>query len=236
MTTDYLQTTPILDFSHPDIVALVNQRGWRELSAQQATSAIYDFVKDEIKFGYNADDAIPASTVLNDGYGQCNTKGSLLMALLRAVGIECRFHGFTIYNALQRGAIPNYIMPIAPKRILHSWVEVKLEGQWINLEGFIIDAAFLSQVQSVYINCKNFSGYGIAVKNLARPNNEFDGDSTYIQAEGIADDFGVFNSPDLFFAKHGSNLKGFKKFIYRHALRHLINRHVSNIRKVGIVL
>lgn len=41
-------------------------------------------VRDDIVFGYNIDDEIPASKVLADGYGQCNTKGTLFMALLRA--------------------------------------------------------------------------------------------------------------------------------------------------------
>ncbi len=37
--------------------------------------AAYDFVRNEILFGYNRTDAIPATEVLADGYGQCNTKG-----------------------------------------------------------------------------------------------------------------------------------------------------------------
>lgn len=236
MTNNYLQPTPILDFLHPELVALISQRGWKQLAQEQAVKAIYDFVRNEIRFGYNKDDAISASAVLKDGYGQCNTKGTLLMALLRAVGVKCRLHGFTIYNDLQQGAIPNYIIPFAPKRILHSWVEVKLEKNWINLEGFIIDADFLQQVQNAYSSCIKFSGYGIAVQNLAQPEIEFNGSSTYIQAEGIADDFGVFDTPDLFYSKYGSNMSGLKKLLYRYLLRHLINRHVVKIRKFGLAV
>jgi transglutaminase-like putative cysteine protease len=66
---------------------------------------VYDFVRNEIAFGYNAGDELPASAVLADGIGQCNTKATLLMALMRAVGIACRFHGFTIDKPLQKGAI-----------------------------------------------------------------------------------------------------------------------------------
>ena len=64
-----------------------------------------NFVRDEVTFGYNASDDLPASRVLADHIGQCNTKGTLLMALLRAVGVACRFHRFTIDKALQKGAI-----------------------------------------------------------------------------------------------------------------------------------
>jgi transglutaminase-like putative cysteine protease len=122
----YLQATAMLDFNHPQIQNLLERREWKNLSEYDAIGAIYNFVRDDTRFGYNKDDRLAASQVLQDGYGQCNTKGTLLMALLRAVGISTRFHGFTIYNDLQRGAIPNYLFIVAPPRIIHSWVEVYL--------------------------------------------------------------------------------------------------------------
>ena len=70
---------------------------------------VYGFVRDEILFGYNVDDSIPASRVLADGYGQCNTKGTLFMALLRGVDIPCRVHGFTIDKNLQKGAMTGIV-------------------------------------------------------------------------------------------------------------------------------
>lgn len=234
MTSQYLTDTAILDYQHASIQKLIDQRGWRDLTSQQAVKEVYYFVRDEIKFGYNRDDSIAASEVLADGYGQCNTKSTLFMALLRALGIPCRFHGFTIHNALQRGAIPDYIMRIAPKRILHSWPEVLLDGEWLNMEGLIIDQAFLAQIQNAFPNSNNFSGYGIAVPCLQKPDNEFNGNSTYIQADGIADDFGLFDNPDEFYAKYGRNLQGLKKLAYRYVLRHLINRNVERIRRHGL--
>lgn len=234
MTGQYIKATAILDYEKTSIQQLINQRGWSNLDESDAVKAIYYFVRDEIKFGYNRDDAITASEVLSDGYGQCNTKSTLFMALIRALNIPCRFHGFTIFNALQRGAIPNYLMYLAPKRILHSWVEVLINDQWLNVEGFIIDKAFLVQIQSAFASAKNFSGYGIAVPCLQKPNNEFNNSHTYIQADGIADDLGRFDSPDTFYANYGSNLKGIKKLLYRYLLRHLINRNVERIRRNGV--
>ena len=87
-----LAATPLLDVHHPDIEALVAERGWRALRPYDRIGAVYDFVRNEIAFGYNEGDELPASRVLADGMGQCNTKSTLLMALLRAVGIPCRFH------------------------------------------------------------------------------------------------------------------------------------------------
>lgn len=56
-------------------------------------------MRDEIAFGYNESVDLPASRVLAAGFGQCNTKGTLLMALLRALDVPCRFHGFTLAKA-----------------------------------------------------------------------------------------------------------------------------------------
>ena len=235
ITKQHLQTTAMLDFEHPSIQKLVDKRGWAQLSQYDAIGAIYTYVRDEIRFGYNADDRLNASQVLKDGYGQCNTKGTLLMALLRAVGIPSRFHGFTIFNELQRGAVPNYLFAIAPKRIIHSWVEVELDGNWINLEGYIIDRDYLTQVQKSFSQqCKQFSGYGIATKCLSNPDIDWNGKDTYIQSEGIADDFGLYIQPDDFYAKYGSNLSGIKKFLFRYLLRHLMNRNVNRIRAKGV--
>ncbi|AQS37172.1 Transglutaminase-like superfamily protein [Shewanella psychrophila] len=235
ITKQHLQTTAMLDFEHPSIQNLVDKRGWAQLSQYDAIGAIYTYVRDEIRFGYNADDRLSASQVLKDGYGQCNTKGTLLMALLRAVGIPSRFHGFTIFNELQRGAIPNYLFAIAPQRIIHSWVEVELDGGWINLEGYIIDRDYLTQVQQSFSQqCKQFSGYGISTKCLSNPDIDWKGQDTYIQSEGIADDFGLYIQPDDFYVKYGSNLSGIKKFLFRYLLRHLMNRNVNRIRAKGI--
>ena len=98
--SNLLPETPMLDYSHPSIQALIQSRGWKKLLPYECICAIYNFVRDEILFGCNTDDSIPASKVLSDGYGQCNTKGTLFMALLRTCGIPCRIHRFTIDKAL----------------------------------------------------------------------------------------------------------------------------------------
>lgn len=82
----YLKETKILDYSNVSIQELLEQRGWKNLDTVSRVKAIYNFVRDEIKFGYNVSDDIPASEILKEGYGQCNTKTTLLMTILRAMG------------------------------------------------------------------------------------------------------------------------------------------------------
>src|SRR5688572_25797388 len=129
----YLQTTNILNYNHPSIQKLIGEKHWKDLDEYNKIGEIYNFVRDDIKFGYNVRDDISASEVLKDGYGQCNTKGALFMALLRAVGIPCRLHGFAINKRLQKGAITGLFYMLTPDKVIHSWVELYHKGKWINM-------------------------------------------------------------------------------------------------------
>ena len=80
----YLRQTPMLDFSSAPLQRLIRKRNWKSLGECERIKAIYDFVRDEVLFGYNESDNVCASKVLSDGFGQCNTKGTLFMALLQS--------------------------------------------------------------------------------------------------------------------------------------------------------
>ena len=228
----YLEETALLDTSHPDLVTLVQERGWKDLRPYDAIGEIYDFVQNEIRFGYNASDELPASAVLADRYGQCNTKGTLLMALLRSVGVPCRFHGFTIDKKLQRGAVTGVAYRLAPKNLIHSWVEVLYEGKWVNLEGFILDAGYLDGVRCLFPEAEGeFCAYGVGTADIQNPPVEWRGADTYIQRTGINHDYGIFDSPDAFYAKHGSNLAGLRRILFVYVVRHLMNATVGRIRR-----
>ena len=158
------------------------------------------------------------------------------MALLRGLGIPCRFHGFTINQQLQKGAIPIYVFWLAPKYIIHSWVEVYFDGRWINLEGFILDEQYLTSLQQKFSEEKdNFCGYGVATKCFSAPDTNWRGTDTYIQKEGIHDDFGLYDSPDKFYQEKGTNLSGVKRWMYQRVIRHLINFNVAKIRKTTVL-
>ncbi|MBQ8202501.1 MAG: transglutaminase domain-containing protein [Clostridia bacterium] len=230
-----LKATAMLDYLDPAIQALVEQRGWRKLDAFQQIKEIYNYVRDEIEFGYNVDDNIPASQVLRDGYGQCNTKGTLFMALLRCVGIPCRVHGFTIDKKLQKGAMTGFVYTNAPVHIFHSWVEVLYNGQWYELEGFILDMVYLTSLQQLYADCTGaFCGYGVAVADFQHPIVDWNGNSTYIQSKGITQDFGAYDSPDELLQAHHQDMSALKRFLYRNLGRHLMNRNVRKVRNSSV--
>ena len=65
----YLKETPMLNFSNPNIQKLIEMKHWKEQNKFDCLKSIYNFVRDDIEFGYNFDDNISASQVLEDGYG-----------------------------------------------------------------------------------------------------------------------------------------------------------------------
>ncbi|MFW6287907.1 MAG: transglutaminase-like domain-containing protein [bacterium] len=227
----YLKETKLLDYSDSSIQKQILEKGWYELSDKEKIKQIYNFVRDDIKFGYNIADNIPSSMILKDGYGQCNTKGILFMSLLRAVSIPCRFHGFTVNKELQKGVLNGIWYILAPNEIIHSWVEVFYKNQWYNLEGFILDLDYLSSVQKDN-NCDgSFCGYAIATDNLSDPKVRWNENNTYIQKEGINRDLGIYDDPDLFFSEYAQKLNCLKSFLFRNIVRHTMNKNVKLIRE-----
>jgi len=229
----YLKETKMLDYYNENIQQLIQERKWNDIDEFERLKSIYNFVRDEILFGYNIDDNIPASKVLADGYGQCNTKGTLFMALLRACNIPCRVHGFTIDKELQRGAMTGIVYRNAPQNIFHSWVEVNFEDKWYELEAFILDKKYLRKLQEKKSDCTGaFCGYGVAVKDFKNPIIDFDRNNTYIQSEGINQDFGVYDSPDALLKEHHQEISAVKAFLYKNFGRHMMNRNVNKIRSL----
>lgn len=227
----YLQATPLVDYNHPTIQKLILERFWNEANDYEKIRQIYDYVRNQIKFGYNRGDDIPASEVLADGYGQCNTKSILLMALLRGVGIPSRIHGFYIDKKMQKGALTGIVYTFAPRNIVHAWTEVQYQGKWIALEGVIIDEPYLYQVKEMLCSYNGgHIGYGVSVKDKKNINLCWRGDSTYIQNFSITEDLGCFDSPDEFFAAYNNTKSPFKKAMLN-LLRKRINRRTDAIRE-----
>ena len=227
----YLEETVLLDYSNENIQQLIKDKNWKNLDEYECLKSIYNYVKDEIAFGYNIDDNIPASLVLKDGHGQCNTKATLFMALLRACDIPCRIHGFMIDKKLQKGAMTGIVYIMAPKHIFHSYVEVYFEDKWYELEGLILDKDYLNKLQDKFKDCDgNFCGYGVAVNDFKHPTIEFNCNNTYIQKEGIVMDFGIYDSMDDLIKEHHQEMSKLKAFLYQNVGRNLMNKNIKRIR------
>ncbi len=236
MEKKYLEQTKMLNYDVESIQTIIKTRRWLELDEYHKIGAIYDFVRNDILFGYNSSDLLTAEEVLKDGYGQCNTKATLLMALLRSAGIPCRLHGSEVSKYFQRGATSWLISVLAPERIVHTWVEVLYMGNWIALEGVITDECYVRAVKDKHKNVSgHFAKYAVAVPNLESLNLNWSGKDTYVQNDAVVMDYGVYDNPDTFFEQHHQTWSMLKNFAYVHYGRKVMTRNVAKIRnrKVG---
>ena len=232
MDIQFLEETKMLNYQCVVIQTLIKERRWGELSEYEKIKAVYGFVQNKIPLGYNCKDTLTAEQVLIDGYGQCNTKATLLMALLRGVNIPCRIHGFEVSKDFQRGATTGIITLLAPDKIVHTWVEVYYKGQWLALEGVIIDNQYLEAVKAKYSYVQGkFMKFAIATKDFQKISVDWNENNTYIQNAAIVSDLGVFPNPDKFFENYTQHWCKIKDYMYVHFGRKIMNYNVAKMRK-----
>jgi transglutaminase-like putative cysteine protease len=96
-------------------------------SPRERLQRLVSYVRDDILFGFPPyGDMTAASDTIRMGIGQCNTKGTLLLALCQAAGIPARLHFAPIRKNIQRGLYTGIWYELLPKYLSHAWVEVKL--------------------------------------------------------------------------------------------------------------
>ncbi|MGH0054268.1 MAG: transglutaminase-like domain-containing protein [Sphaerochaetaceae bacterium] len=229
---DYLQETPLLDREHPAIQELVRTQGWFSLSSSERIAAVYTFVRDAIPYGYAKSFCVPASSVLQQGKGNCLTKTTLLLALLRAVGIPCRLRAAMISKVIHRGLLGVISFRMSPNRLYHTWVEAKYQEQWIEIGGHIIDQPYLEKLQQKFANhIGSFYGYGIAVTHFRNPSITWDEEDTEIQGKAIRESLHTFPDPDTFFKTYPEAEQRTRSLSYRLILRPTLNRSIRRLRR-----
>ncbi|MDE7083600.1 MAG: transglutaminase-like domain-containing protein [Clostridia bacterium] len=229
---NYLKDTALLNYREQSIVNLIDSQNWNNLNEFDKIGAIYDYVQNVILLGYNKYDNLTATQVIADGLGQCNTKATLLMALLRAVSIPCRLHGTKVTKVFQRSLMSKFMAKLAPPLIVHTWAEVYYNGEWLSLEGVITDKAYISGVQKLFPKCKGkFFDYAIAVKDFGNLQIDWKGENTTVQQQAVVEDLGVFDTPDEFYSEYKQTYRGLKKFTYENIGRKIMTKKVAKIRQ-----
>jgi hypothetical protein len=117
--------------------------------------------------------------------------------------------------------------------LLHTWVEVEYESQWLHLEGSILDGRYLAGVQAMRsYDCGSVCGYGVAIGDVRNPPVEWQGASTYIQKDAIVEDYGIFDTPDELYRTRGVNLRNsmLKYLLFKYVVRKAMNARVARIR------
>lgn len=230
----YLKDTVMLNYKTQKISDLIIAQNWNDLDEYAKIGAIYDYVQNNILLGYNKYDNLTATQVLSDGIGQCNTKATLAMALLRAVGVPCRLHGTRVTKIFQRGLMPKIMAELAPPSIVHTWAEVYYNGEWLSLEGVITDKKYISGLQKMFPDCKGrFFDYAVAVQDFNNLQIDWKGENTAVQRQAVTEDLGVFDTPDEFYSSYRQEYRGLKKFMYENIGRRIMTGKVAKIRRYG---
>ncbi len=131
-------------------------------SEREKAVALHDFVRDSVAFGFNKYfDAAPPAYTLCCGLGHCNPKSRLMVALFKEAGFECCQHFVVVPKAILQGVIPPYQYWMIPKEISHSFVEVQVEGQWYQIDSFILDTHLLESASARLAREGREMGYAV---------------------------------------------------------------------------
>jgi hypothetical protein len=187
---EYLKPTELCDSDHAEVKNKAQEITKDAETPKEAAIRIFDFVRDQILFGFNRLNA-KASETLKGGIGFCITKSNLQAALLRATGIPARYHQVLLNRESLKDLVPNFFYRKVPERIpWHTWCECHLSGKWVDCEP-LFDKGLYNAA------CK---------KNIIRkeqlPNIDWDGEHNLIMvAAFILEDKGPFHDLDDVFEK-----------------------------------
>jgi len=118
---------------------------------RDAAVRIFFFVRDEILFDLDA--PTKASQTLRRKTGQCVTKSTLQIALLRAAGIPARYHRVDVHKNCLKGLIsPVVFSQFADSIDDHPWCECYLSGGWMSCETLFDRTLYESAVRQGIID------------------------------------------------------------------------------------
>src|SRR4030065_385261 len=129
--------------------------------------ALHDYVRENVKFGFNKyfDAATPDYT-LSFGQGHCNPKSRLMVVLFRALGLEAYQHFVAIPKDILKGAIPPSQFWMISAELSHSYVEVNIEGNWCEIDSFIVDTPLLKGARARLAKEGGTCGNGVRLNSV----------------------------------------------------------------------
>jgi transglutaminase-like putative cysteine protease len=157
---------------------------------------IFGFVRDDILFGFPPEgDFVKASQTIERGYGQCNTKGILILALCQAANIPARLHFSEISKEIQHGFFRGLFYKLMPTEISHSWLEVELDGRWVEVDTYINDLALHRAAVRALERSGWTTGYSVS-QAAGRPSADLVLDATnFSQMGAVVGDHGTWTKP-----------------------------------------
>lgn len=184
----YLLSSPSRKIQDEALKILTNSNLTLQSPSKQKAVAIFNYVQESIKFGFtsNFDFASPEQT-LSSQRGHCNPQGALFASLCNAAGIPAKQNFVQIPNDVLRGIID------APLKLLHSYVQVDVDGQIYKLDGYIIQRDLYKNACVKLTEENQDMGYGISQRGSV----DWDGNSDcFVQmVDPPEKELGSFDNP-----------------------------------------
>lgn len=194
----WLRNTPMLEFDHPRIRLLGTKLTQLKRTPREQAVACFDHIR-RLPFGCIADSTgTSALAVLRAGMGDCHTKSTLLLALLRGLGIPSRLRFVTLKPDFLHGIIDTGGQPIE-----HAYTEVFLDGDWQSVDSYVVDVRLAVAAKTRLKLEQRSLGYGMHREGAI----SWDGRSSSFAQFSLNDpasmplhDWGAFDDPYQFYS------------------------------------
>ena len=196
--SDWLGATRLLDLEDSKLRLRVLRITQLAQTDTQKAVLIHDYVKS-LPFGCVVGfDHISASRVLRNGKGDCHTKGTLFVAMLRSAGIPARLRFVTLPGDFLHG-----IIDLGQSTITHAVGEVYLQSRWLQTDTYVTDSLLESQaVQRLALEGRVL-GCGIHARGNRFWNAQQDAHGQYVASDPASlpsHDWGVAHDPEYFYS------------------------------------
>ncbi|AXG71142.1 transglutaminase-like superfamily protein [Kordia sp. SMS9] len=227
---EYVEPTNLVDFNTPIVKEKALELIKGCTSKNDMIKKIYHYVRDEIPYTFTHN-LQKASDVLKHQAGQCNTKTTLTIALLRAVNIPARYHCGSVSKKLFINTIPKWAYLFTPKLIPgHCWAEVFINDTWTAIEN-VVDLKLYEGIQCKMLdeNQDESIGCGLSKDKFQK---EWDGETDILMQDGALEvDAGIFSNADEYLAKAENFLNPIKRWVKNTFVKNAMNRKFNELRK-----
>ena len=129
----YLQPGTYVDSDHPAVIEFAHREGGEDGTDLEKAVRLYYAVRDGFRYDpYGVEltlHGMKGSAVLERGNGFCITKGALMAAACRALGIPARLGFADVRNHMASKRMIELMQ--TDLFVYHGYVEIYLEGKWV---------------------------------------------------------------------------------------------------------
>ena len=194
----WLKNTPLLQFDHPKIRLLGKRLTQLKSSKREHAMACFTYLRS-LPFGCIADSAgTSALSVLRFGKGDCHSKSTLLVALLRSLRIPSRIRFVSLKPDFLHGIIDTDGPPLE-----HAYAEVFLDDKWHSVDSYVVDMRLAMAAKARLSMEGRKLGYGMHANGAITWDGKSDafGQFAHNDPDSLPlHDWGVYHDPYQFYA------------------------------------